>query len=364
MIVDKIQVQNFRNIIDEQLLLSDKLTVICGDNGQGKTNFLESIWMLTGAKSFRNVKDLNLINHGEEYAVISGDTLQNKTDKKNIKITVTKGENNKAIRKAFINGVDYARASSIAGEFTCIVFEPNHLKLIKAGPEVRRNFVDIALCQLYPNYLSVLRKYTRLTAQKNALLKQYNGTVDNENLLLTYNEYLAEYGQVISDKRYDYIKNLYPVIRQVYSDISTSSEVIDIDFLQCYKKGKQNYRQVLNECIQSDINAKYCTKGPHREDILIKINDKDAKNFASQGQQRSAVLALKMAEANEVYNITDNYPVLLLDDVLSELDDIRQNYILNSIEKMQAVITSCNDMPFKKTSGKICKIKNGKLINY
>ncbi len=363
MIVNKIHVQNFRNIINEELELSDMLTVICGDNGQGKTNFLESIWMLTGAKSFRNVKDYNLVRLGESFAIVNGNITQNKQDFKNIKIAININDSAKTLRKAFINGVDYSRASSIAGEFICIVFEPNHLKLVKAGPETRRNFVDIALCQLYPNYLSVLRKYTRLTAQKNALLKQYCGSAEHKNLIFTYNDYLAECGQLISDKRYEYVQNLLPVIKQIYNEISHENENIDINFLQCYNRDNSSFSKVLNDSINSDINAKFCTKGPHREDLIISINNKEAKSFASQGQQRSAVLALKMAEANEVFNITGNNPVLLFDDVLSELDDTRQNYILNNIKNKQTVITSCNASLFKNTNGKICKIKNGKLIN-
>ncbi len=358
MIVEDVKISQFRNIVSEEIKLSPQLTVICGMNGQGKTNLLESIWMLTGAKSFRSAKDAQLIMMGEEFCTIESNVQDNIN--KNIRIVINR-ELGKTIRKASINEVDYGRAAAIAGNVTAIVFEPNHLRLVKQGPHERRNFIDTALCQLYPNYITLLRKYSRLVSQKNALLKKYYQTQNASTLLEVFNESLANLGQEISQKRQDYINLIKGDIVEKYAEISKEKEKLSIEYSACFDVNEKPLFQTLKDSMQSEINAGYCLKGPHREDFIIKIDYKEAKLYASQGQQRSAVLALKLAEANAVIKITGEKPILLFDDVLSELDEHRQNFILNNITDKQTVVTACDISLFDKTNGKIFTVENGKI---
>ncbi len=360
-IIKDVEITQFRNIINEKIELSENLTVICGQNGQGKTNLLESIWLLTGAKSFRGAKDAQLITHNYNFAKINSN-IKNELSK-NIIISVFQNENLKVSRKAFINDVEYKRASLIAGNVMCIVFEPNHLKLIKSGPLERRTFIDTALCQLYPAYITLLRTYARITAQKNALLKNFYKSEQSNSLLDVYNENLASTGEKISLKRQNYIKTIKSDVINIYDDISSKKENLSIIYNACFYENETPLIKTLNENKQKEINAGFCLYGPHREDFTININDKEAKLYASQGQQRSAVLSLKLAEANAVLKIAEEKPIMLFDDVLSELDDARQNYILNNIKDKQTVLTSCDISLFNKTNGKIFVVENGKIKN-
>ncbi len=355
--INTVEIKNFRNIQNEKIELSPELTVISGMNGQGKTNILESIWMLTGAKSFRGAKDLQLISHGLDFATINAYT---KEDEKNIRIIINKQDNTKTTRKAQINGVEYARAGKIAGVVTAIVFEPNHLKLIKSSPAERRNFIDTALCQLYPGYINLLRKYTRLITQKNSLLKQFYNISGAKDLLDVYNDSIAETGEKISLKRQSYINEIKEDIIKNYGDISQKKEKLSLEYNACFNENENTLLKLIKQNEKKEIGAGHSLIGPHREDFTIKIDEKEARTFASQGQQRSAVLALKLAESSVFLNITGENPIMLFDDVLSELDDARQTYILNNIKNKQTVVTACDISLFNKTSGKIYIVENGK----
>ncbi len=371
MILKEIEIENFRNIKNVKFTPGDKLTVICGKNGQGKTNLLESIWMLTGSKSFRGVKDSLLINKGEEFSILKGmvNNANNRNENEeinceesNIKITISGDNtlnNKRKGRYAFVNGVDYGRATNIAGIVNAIVFEPNHLKLVKGSPENRRKFIDAALCQIYPSYISVLRKYIRITTQKNALLKQFYKTQGAKELLDIYNENMAQTGEIITQKRAEYLKNFNDIAYKHYDNITSGKEIFNIEYMPCYK---ENLLFELNKSKEKDINAGFCTAGPHREDLIFSINNNDAKTFASQGQQRSIVLALKLAEAQLIYDITSEKPIVLLDDVLSELDEFRQDYLLHQITDTQTIVTSCDKTAFLRTNGVIYTVENGCLI--
>lgn len=345
--------ENFRNIKSQQLTPSDELTVICGKNGQGKTNLLESIWLLTGAKSFRASKDIELIKKGEEFSVITAGCV-NFEKESNIRLTIS--QNEKKGRYAKINGVDYGRATSIAGTFTAVVFAPSHLSLIKGSPEGRRRFLDAAICQLYPSYIFTLRKYNRLLTQKNALLKQRD--IDKE-ILSAFNDGLAAEGEKIMMERNNYLSLMFPFAKQVYDDISDKKEELFIKYNPCCKEGEQ--RKNFEQTAQKDIKAGFSTFGVHREDFDILLNESDAKIYASQGQQRSCVLALKLAEAAAGEQIRGEHPVMLLDDVLSELDYSRQEYLLTKIKNKQTIVTACDRKAFLKADGKIYEVENGQI---
>ncbi|MDL2324099.1 DNA replication/repair protein RecF [Ruminococcaceae bacterium OttesenSCG-928-A16] len=357
--VDSIQVQNFRNIVSAQLFADPELTVITGQNGQGKTNLLESIWLLTGSKSFRGAKDLELVKQGEDFARIIGETNNSvKTNK--IEVLIAGAESGKRGRSAKVNGVPYGRAASIAGVFTAVVFDPGHLSLVKGGPEGRRRFLDAALCQLYPGYINTLRRFTRAISQKNALLKKYYETSDAAAMLDAFDVEIVQTGTEISARRAAYLTLAGPLAQQLYAELSSGAEQMEVTFLPCAPQGQ--LAGLLKNSRPTDIRAGFCTAGPHREDFETTINGKSARVYGSQGQQRSAVLGFKLAEAACAKEITGEHPVMLLDDVLSELDETRQAYLLSRMSGKQSFVTTCDASAFGRTAGKIVEVKGGQLI--
>lgn len=355
--LNRLQVTDYRNLTAAELIPAPELTVLVGQNGQGKTNLLESIWMLTGGKSFRGSKDIELIRKGQSFAVLDGQVQAGGRDQ-NIRIAVGSPESQRPGRTARLNGAERGRASSIAGTFTSVVFDPNHLSLIKGSPEGRRKFLDAALCQLYPGYLAIIRRCIRITAQKNALLKKYEITQDSSSLLDILNEELSTVGSEITSRRTEYLQALLPLSAINYKDISSGAESLNLVY-------KPSFETTLGEKLQQlrnrEIAAGFCLAGPHREDFEVFLSDQPAKIYGSQGQQRSAVLSMKLAEAARAEQLTGEHPVMLLDDVLSELDDSRQSYLLTRMEGKQTFVTSCDSAAFARTNGKLVLVDHGKL---
>ena len=359
--LDHLKVEQFRNLASAELNPAPRLTVLCGANGQGKTNLLESIWLLTGAKSFRGAKDAELIRRDQPFAVIEADFEGGGRDQA-LRLTVGSKQSERPGRRARLNGADRGRASAVAGTFTAVVFDPNHLSLVKAGPEGRRHFLDAALCQLFPGYLAALRRYARLTAQKNALLKAYDITPGGDVLLETYNEAMAQCGAEVMGRRTQYLDRLAPLAEANYRDISSGAEALGVRYMPCCEPGNpQALAARLREVRPQELRAGFCLTGPHREDLEILIDGQPGKIYGSQGQQRSAVLALKLAEASVAGKVLGEHPVMLLDDVLSELDDARQTYLLTRIEDKQTFVTTCDSAAFARTNGKLVFVEGGRV---
>ena len=354
MILKALEVENYRNIPAARFEPGRELTVICGKNGQGKTNLLEAVWLLTGGKSFRGAKDAELIRENAGYAVAEGET-QGFGKESRIRVFVGGQPGARKARTVRVNGVDYGRAANAAGTFTAVVFDPGHLSLVKGSPEGRRRFLDAALCQLYPGYVTLLRQYSRLVTQKNALLKSYWQTPDANGLLDVFDEKLAESGDMYAQYLMGKLE-----ITGTYRDIASGSETLAIQYEPSFEPEK-GLAPVLRESRARDIAAGFCTAGPHREDFSISIDGRAAKVFASQGQQRSAVLSLKLAEAAGAQKITGEHPVMLLDDVLSELDETRQSYLLSRMEHRQTIVTACDPDLFRRTSGRVYRMEGGIL---
>ena len=359
--LDRLSVQRFRNLEQATLAPAPRLTVLCGANGQGKTNLLESIWLLTGAKSFRGAKDAELIRRGDPFAVIDA-AFEGGGRPQALRLTVGGKDSERPGRRARLNGSDRGRAASVAGRFTAVVFDPNHLSLIKAGPEGRRHFLDAALCQLYPGYLAALRRSARITAQKNALLKAYDITPGAALLLDTYDEALAAAGAEVMGRRAKYLEQLAPIAAANYRDISSGAETLAVAYRPCCAPGDPAaLASALAEARGRELRAGFCLVGPHREDLEILLDGQSGKVYGSQGQQRSAVLALKLAEATVAGEVLGEHPVMLLDDVLSELDDARQTYLLTRIEDKQTFVTTCDSAAFARTNGKLVFVEGGRV---
>ena len=361
--LSRLEVTDFRNLAHAVVEPSPSLTVLCGANGQGKTNLLEAVWLLTGGKSFRGARDVELIRRGAPFAALDA-AFEAAGRAQTLRLTVGGQTTQRPGRTARLNGAESGRASNLAGTFTAVVFDPNHLSLVKGGPEGRRRFLDAALCQLYPGYLAALRRYTRITAQKNALLKAYDITPDGDALLETFNEGMAKTGGELMARRAAYLAALAPVAAANYAELSHGAETFAAGYLPCcaWAQG-QSPAQALAEKLRAvrtaELRAGFCLAGPHREDVDLLIDGQPGRIYGSQGQQRSAVLALKLAEASVAGEILGEHPVMLLDDVLSELDETRQAYLLTRIEDKQTFVTTCDSAAFARTNGKLIFVQAG-----
>ena len=361
--VKKLEVVSFRNIKTEVIEPCEGVNIIYGDNAQGKTNMLEGIWLFTGCRSFRGAKDNELKNFNFPKALLSLD-FYGYDREQNLYLEIEKG------RKFMLNGVKQNSASKIMGEFLAVVFSPIHLSLVKDGPFERRKFLDIAISQLKPKYAVTLSQYNKALAQRNILLKDIVYHSELYDTLDIWEDRLAFYAGEIIRQRVGYINRLSVFCDEIYKGISSGKEKIEISYYQqcpAYGADKQelydNIKNLLFASRKNDIATGFTSVGPHRDDLSIKIDGLTAKSYGSQGQQRSAALALKLGEAAMIKEFTSQQPVALLDDVMSELDESRQNYILNHIKDWQVFITCCDPNSVANLKyGKAFKMKNGKIV--
>lgn len=368
MIVQSLSFENFRNLKNGKIYFSDGINVICGDNAQGKTNLIECLWLFTGGKSFRGSKDGELVTFENPFLKIES-CFDSGKRKQTMQITVNGGR-----RSIVLNDVPKRSASQVVGCFCAVVFAPNHLMLVKSGPEERRKFIDAAICQIKPQYSHILAQYQHILSQRNALLKDIPNHRELEDTIEIWNDRLSETGTKIIRYRKAYIRRLSQSAAVFYEGISNSKEILTTAYhTMCCKDEtesaediKKEFSEKLKACQKNDICAGFTTVGVHRDDLYIKINGYDAKSFGSQGQQRSAVLSLKLAEAELLGEQKGEQPIILLDDVLSELDTARQDYLLNRLNNRQVFITCCESdvlTKLKCRDGKILKIENGTVFS-
>ena len=363
MTVNSVKIKNFRNIADLSFTADNGVNVIYGENAQGKTNILESIWLFTGCKSFRGAKDNELIKFGEDFAKINLDFSDNVREKKSEIIISDKK------KTSTLNGVSLRSAAELIGSFYAVIFSPVHLSLIKDGPSARRKFLDTALCQLKPSYAEHLAGFKRALIQRNALLKDLHLNSQLYDMLDTWDDQLARYSACVIKERLQYIDLLSDYSKNIYSGISENKEEFSVFYSKNIKKDfsvKDIYlREIenLKNSRKEDILLKTTTVGPHRDDLEILINNVSARSFGSQGQQRSCALALKLGESEIIKKVTGETPVALLDDVMSELDEKRQDYVLNHINDRQVFLTCCDpSQVLRLCGGKSFLIKGGEII--
>jgi DNA replication and repair protein RecF len=362
--VNSVELNNFRNISALRLEANEGVNVIYGENAQGKTNILEGIWLFTGCKSFRGAKDSDLIRFGEDFSKInlsfSDNTREKRTD-------IIIGNKKKSIS---LNDVPLKSSAELIGSFYAVIFSPSHLSLIKDGPSERRRFIDTALCQLKPSYAESLARFRHTLQQRNALLKDIYLNSQLYDLLDTLDIQLAEYSARVIGERLKYIDILSRYSGEIYSGISENREKIsvkysrtDIDKEISLGDLREIELQNLKNARKEDVINKITTVGPHRDDLEILINNVSARSFGSQGQQRSCALALKLGESEIIKSVTGETPVALLDDVMSELDEKRQDYVLNHINDRQVFLTCCDpSQVLRLCGGKSFLIKGGELV--
>ncbi|MBR4765698.1 MAG: DNA replication/repair protein RecF [Clostridia bacterium] len=351
---------SFRNLKKTHIEAHPSMNIIFGENGQGKTNIIESIWLFTGCYSFRTHKNIQLVcDTAEEAKAKLRFYASEREQTAEMKIGKTKD--------IILNGSACESPRAMMGKFRCVVFSPATLSVIKGSPGERRRLTDVALSLIKPNYAVIMSRYIRTLDQRNALIKKISEKQYDLSVLDTWDDALATLGASIIKYRLEYIENLKEKSADIYSGISSSKE----NFAVSYSFGKsmelnedKNIKEILlNELYnsrESDLKKLYTSAGPHSDDLVVTLNGRDARLYGSQGQQRSCALALKLGEASIMGELTGEEPVVLLDDVMSELDEGRQRFILNYLDSWQVFITCCDPSTLMRSeNGRVFEVIDG-----
>ncbi|SFG76050.1 DNA replication and repair protein RecF [Lachnospiraceae bacterium C7] len=349
MIIESIELNNFRNYDLLNLKLDKGTNIFFGDNAQGKTNILEAAYLSATTKSHKGSKDKEMIHFGENEAHIRTSLV-----KKNIPYTVDLHLKRNHAKGVAINKIPIKRASELFGILNIVFFSPEDLNIIKTGPSVRRRFIDMELCQLDKVYMSNLTKYNKILMQRNRLLKDISFKPNLVDTLPIWDMQLLDYGSKVIKRRQEFIDQLGELLEEIHFKISGGKEKIKINYDADVQL--DNFEKKLTDNKARDLKFQQTSVGPHRDDILFEINGVDIRKFGSQGQQRTSALSLKLSEIELVRQTINDTPILLLDDVLSELDSNRQNYLLNSISDIQTLITCTGVEEFIKNRFEINKI--------
>lgn len=357
MIIKSLKLSDFRNYENLDMDFSEGVNILYGDNAQGKTNLLESIFVAATTKSHRGSKDKEMVRIGKEESHIRLNLLKNDIGHRidmHIKRNSPKG--------AAIDSIRIKKSSELYGMLHVISFSPEDLYLIKEGPSERRRFMDMELCQLDRLYISCLSDYNKLLFHRNNLLKQIPYNRELINTIDVWNAQLASYGKRIIETREIFIGDIAEIVKEKYNQITDGKE----ELITTYKPNceKENLERELSSNIEKDIEMRTTSKGPHRDDISFEINGMNVRAYGSQGQQRSVALSLKLAEIELVKRKIKDTPVLLLDDVLSELDRNRQERLLSEIGFLQTFITCTGIEEFvenRKNKDSIFHVVNGKI---
>ena len=355
MVIKSLKLKNYRNYELLNLTFDPKTNILYGDNAQGKTNILEALYLSGTTKSHRGTKDRDLIQFGREEShletVVEKNGVLFQTDmhlKKNSPIGIA------------INKIPIRRAGELFGIVHFVFFSPEDLNIIKEGPAGRRRFIDLELSQLDKVYLSNLSNYNRIINQRNSLLKEIVYQKDLIDTLDIWDMQLAEYGTKIIERRKKFIDEVNRIIGGIHEKLTGGRENIELSYES--SAGELSMEEMLRKNRERDIRFKSTSAGPHRDDLCFRVGDLDIRKFGSQGQQRTAALSLKFSEIELVKMLIHDTPILLLDDVLSELDKNRQNYLLDSIHDIQTVITCTGLDEFvnhRFSINKIFYVKNG-----
>ncbi len=363
MYIKSIEIKNFRNYSNEKINFHKKVNLIIGENAQGKTNLLESLYFCSIGRSFRRANIKDLIKFDEEFCNIK--TFYEKGREEKIEIALSR-EGEKRIK---ISGSPIEKMSELLGNILTVVFSPDDLKIVKDEPEKRRAFIDKEMCQIKRSYFYDLSNYKRIIEQRNAFLKE---KYIDERELDVWDETIAPFGGRIIYRRDNFIKELERISSSIHAGITDGEEKLSLQYdsnVAPEENEEETAKSLLAEIrknLRTDIKNRTSGRGPHKDDIKISINGVDARKFGSQGQQRTAALSLKLAEIELLKREKGYWPILLLDDVLSELDGKRQRFLVESLDNVQLFIASAELSPRLKENfgeGKIFVIKDGKVAD-
>lgn len=361
MLIKSVELRDFRNYSYEKFLFDAKTNILLGDNAQGKTNLLESIYYSSIGKSFKTKNEKELI--------------KNLSNSAKILINFEKNNGSNSIMIDFLNGEKYiklneiniTKMSGLLGNLACVFFSPNELKLVKEAPEDRRKFLDIDISQLNKQYYLSLIKYNKILKERNKLLK----STENEQIILEtlpiWDYQLVKSASEIILCRLEFIEKLNKFCSQEHSFLTCQKENLNVYYQSIDNFENKSQKEIEDVLLQKlfenrekDLKLKYTTIGPHRDDLKILLNDLDVKTFGSQGQQRTALLSIKLAELEIFKEVFNEYPILLLDDVFSELDEVRKNRLIERVKDIQTIITTTK-FDLVNTDANIIKIESGKI---
>lgn len=356
--ITKLCLNNFRNYTNTTVEFDDGVNFVVGKNAQGKTNLLESLYLMSVGKSPKNSREKQLIKFEQDKAKIEVDF---KTNAGNKTITMFLDKANKKAIK--INSLNILKLTELVGILSVVYFSPDEMKLIKEVPEDRRNFLDVSISQFDKPYLYNLLRYDKVLKQRNAILKSLNSNQTKIEQLKLFTPQLIDIAEKIIEKRIEFIEKLKFFAKNIHKLITIDES---LDILYSYQKQenltiKQDLQNQFDKALNKELELGYTCVGPHRDDIIFKINNLDCRQFASQGQQRTVALVVKLSLMEVIKQEIGEYPVLLLDDVLSELDDDRQNRLLNLTKEYQTLIT-CTALPRINFKANIIEIKNGSRV--
>ena len=351
MYIQKIKLENFRNYENQEIEFDKNVNIIYGDNAQGKTNILESIFICSLGKSFRTNKEKELINKEKDFAKI--EMISSKEDR-DIKINFEINEK----KKFNINGIPAKRTSDILGKNYIVLFTPEDISILKNEPSKRRRFLNIMISQLRPMYVHLLNQYNKTIEQRNIYLKQIRYEGKNISNLDIWDEQIVELGTKIYEYRKEFIEKINEKIYSIHLKTTENKEEIKVKYISNIGK---NYLESLKKNKNSDIQKGYTQIGIHRDDFEIYINDNPVSVYGSQGQKRTTIISLKLAESNVIYDEIGERPVILLDDFMSELDKKRIQGLFENIKENQVIITCTDSFKINNTKYKLYKVTNANI---
>lgn len=365
-----LEAEHFRNLEHIQLEPDPRYNLIVGQNAQGKTNLLEAIWLLTGCRSFRGVRERDLVGFDQEVMRMQA-AFRDSRREQHITYAIQKSSREKKIT---LNGVPLRGGSRLFAQFQCVVFTPDDTMLIKGLPDKRRNFLDLCCAQIRPKNMDVLRRFENLTIQRNQVLRSIGAGNGTPLDLAIWDAQLAMAGAHLSHIRHSYVQRFAPVCARLYSIITGGREELTVEYQSGMYRDyempetvtepmQDYYLRKLTMSSTDDIRLGYTSIGASRDDLLFKINGKPIRDFGSQGQKKSTALVLKLAQAEIYRHSQGQSPVVLLDDVMGELDKSRQELVYSIVQEMQVFITTCNEgAVLGSDRGMRITIENGKIL--
>ncbi len=343
MFIEKIKIENFRNYHEQEVFFHEKVNVIVGNNAQGKTNLLESIYVSSLGRSFRTAKDKEMIRFEQPYTRIMATYDSNQQEKK-----VDIGFNREGKKEIKVDNIKVEKMVEMLNHFYVVVFSPEDLKIVKEEPEKRRNFIDRELCKMRISYLNNLTQYKKILMQRNAYLK--NEKKDRQELQI-WDDALSQYGAKVILQRKKFIEEINEISKEIHEKITQGKEQLEIQYQPSIEPEEnleeliEKIQKKLGKSYQRDVYTGSTGYGPHKDDLNILINGIQARQYGSQGQQRTAALSMKLAEITLIEKEKGEKPILLLDDVLSELDGDRQKYLIQALSESQLFITAAELNP-------------------
>ena len=365
MYISRLQLWNFRNYKQLDIMVPEGISIFNGENGQGKTNILEAVHLLCTGRSHRTVREKDMINHSCVWARARIESVQ-RDGKHTIDMVLSRNEK----KRILVNGIAINRIGEMLGQLSSVLFSPEDLYLVKQGPLERRRFMDIELSQVSRSYFYSLSEFNKTMEQRNALLKELGHSKNTAATLEVWDTLLAEKALPIILARRSFCQRLAPLAQENHNILSGGKESLLCTYQGCTQALEpiditKDFLSLLNKNRDADLKRGYTSFGPHKDDISIKIGEVDLRYFGSQGQQRTATLALKLSELELMKQDIGEYPVLLLDDVLSELDTQRQNYLLSRLEKIQTLVTTAQPVGelFENLKPTMFSVKAGEVID-